>query len=72
MSPFPVHTDHSSESPVALDRFNEHGHRPEALPGDQQFQRLEAHDQSQELEPSGDTASSFNTLLLLARFVRSS
>src|SRR5260370_13848552 len=24
MPPFPVHTDHSSESPVALDRFNQH------------------------------------------------
>src|SRR5260370_42384793 len=24
MPPFPVHTDHSSESPVALDGFNQH------------------------------------------------
>jgi hypothetical protein len=54
---FPVHVDHPEES--LQDRFSEHS----TLEGLREVHRLQAHDKSLELEPSGDTATSFNPLL---------
>src|SRR5260370_24047418 len=80
MPPFPVHTNHSVESSVALDRFRAQ-HRPGALHDDQQLQLLQAayasrrlmhrRNWSREAIPRHHSTPSSNTLLRDAACVQS-